>query len=250
MKPKISILLAARKNSKFLAKFLFGLMARSGDLREIEVLCMAHEEDTWNRELFAFFSTGRNDPVRFYFESSGLGRGGLAEYFNTLYQHARGDWIIYFCDDHFIVMPDWDIVVLDRVRDLNPSDIYCLIPKFDNVGAMNQILSRGYIETIGGYLGRHGNIDSYINDVNRLAFPDRMDASRSQPHLIRFDEEMFHDFTHDVPNMLSASYSKVKLSARGKALPKYTDHEVQAWIQEDADKLIAATRGGDGSASN
>lgn len=242
--PKITILLAARKNSKYLAKFLFGLLQQTGDLSRIEVICMAHEHDTWNSELFNFFGetiTGLGiRPVKFIYENTGLGRGGLAEYFNTLVKQAKGEWIIYFCDDHYINKPDWDLRIYNKIRglELDCDKVYCMIPKFDNVGAMNQILSRGYIKAMGGYLGRHGNIDSYINDVNLGVFADFSDR------LIRFDEDMFHDFTHDVPNMMAPIWSKVPLSNRGKHLPKYINPEVQEMIAEDVERLKAAIEAG------
>lgn len=246
--PKITVLLAARKNSKYLAKFLFGLYERTGDLENIEVICMANGNDTWNEELFYYYGstiTGSGiRPVRFMFEDMGLGRAGLAVYFNLLVKHAKGDWIIYFCEDHFINSRDWDLKVLAKIRDLalDPAKVYCLIPKFDNAGAMNQILSRGYIKAMGGYMAQHGNLDSYINDVNHLAFGMAADRENNKlgDRVIKFDEDMFHDFTHDHPSPMDDAHLQSVISDRGLEMPKYDDPMVAEWIAHDAQKIKMA----------
>lgn len=246
--PKITVLLAARKNSKYLAKFLFGLYERTSDINRIEILCMAHEQDTWNQELFHFYGETIAGlgirPIKFRFENLGLGRAGLAEYYNILAKEAQGEWIIYFCEDHFINVPNWDIMIYEKIRqyELNPDHVSCLIPKFDNVGAMNQILSRGYVKALGGKLGRHGNIDSYINDLNRLAFGIAAERPNHKPgdRLIKFDDEMFHDFTHDVPSPMADSHMQSVISERGKRMPKYEDPVIMEYLTDDAALLKAA----------
>lgn len=242
-KPKISVLVSARKNSKYLAKFLFGYFERTNDFENTELLVMLNDKDTWNVELMTFFmATDLN--IRFFTEDLRLGRGGLHEYLNCLLEEATGDWVIYFCEDHFITMPAWDDHVRAKIveKELDPKDVWCLIPKFDNVGAMNQILSAGYIKALGNSLGRHGNIDSYINDVNREAFGiDHKRAKNAKDdRVVRFDDEMFHDFTHDQPSPLDDVHTKTKLSREAYLLPEYDTVMVRRWIKQDAEKIRRA----------
>lgn len=247
MPPKISILISARKNSKYLAKFLMGFFERTDDPLSIQVLVMMNQHDTWNLDLMHHFM---NHGVEFYFENMELGRAGLHEYFNELYKHATGDWIIYFCEDHYIIMNGWDRYLKSFINGyltsyngdlkhnhgpLDWSKIWCIIPKFDNAGAMNQILSRGYCEAIGGKLGNHGWIDSYINDLNLSAFGILAEQPTISPdsRILRIDEPMFHDFTHDIPNPMSDAHMQSVTGVKGKTLPKYKSQEVRDLIKND-----------------
>lgn len=240
MATKISVLIAARKNSKYLAKFLFGLYENTSpgiQGGELEVLVMLNEHDTWNRELVSYFE-GRGD-TRFFYEDKRLGRAGLHEYFNDLLEHATGDWIIYFCEDHFINPPNriyWDEYFLSRIAELqmDPAQPYVIVPKFDNAGAMNHMVSRGYVKVMGGKLGRHGWIDSYINDVTAGAW------GRISPYLVRMDTETFHDFTHDTPEPMDPIHNQVELSEAAKKLPKHGDQVYQHRVNLDAEILKKA----------
>lgn len=226
LNPSISVLVSARKNSKYLAKFLFGYFERTADLDHTEILVMLNEHDTWNDELVRHFKDDHR--VRFFRENERMGRAGLHVYFNTLLKNAGGEWVVYFCEDHFITMDSWDSYVRAYIarRGLDPRMVYCLVPKFDNCGAMNQILSRGYINAIGD-LGKHGWIDSYINELN-----EEIPKSR----VLKFDHEMFHDFTHDKPNPMSDEHSKGE-SGRGKLLPMFHAAEVKELIKQDAERI-------------
>ena len=225
---KISVLVSARRNSKYLAKFLFGINNRTSNPQNIEVLIMLNEHDTWNDDLVNTFQNAT--LFSFYRENMQLGRAGLHEYYNELAKHATGDWLIYFCEDHFIIMNNWDLYILKTIKDLelDPADVWCVIPKFDNCGAMNQIISRGYYNALGQKVGRHGWIDSYLNDVN-VAIPDR---------IIRLDDETFHDFTHDVPNPMSDAHCQSISTKKGDLLPKYDSHINRQHIEEDKQKLL------------
>lgn len=225
---KLSVLVSARRNSKYLAKFLFGLCNRTYNIENIETLVMLNEHDTWNDDLIVMF---RDIPgFSFHRENMRLGRAGLHEYFNELAKHATGDWLIYFCEDHFITMDKWDLYILKTIkeRNLDPTDVWCIIPKFDNCGAMNQIISRGYYNALGEKVGRHGWIDSYLNDVNQ-AIPDR---------IVRLDEETFHDFTHDQPNPMSDAHCQSISTKKGDLLPKYDSYINRQHIEEDKQKLL------------
>lgn len=247
---KISVLVSARKNSKYLSKFLFGYFENTHDQINTEILVMMNEHDTWNKDLVGYFTD--QEDIQFLYEDYNYGRDGLHVYFNDLLKHADGDWIIYFCEDHYINTKFWDSYVRQVInggsrsmkgetsksdKSLDPKYPYCLVPKFDNAGAMNHILSRGYIETLNGVLGRHGWIDSYINDVNALAFGIQSERPNNKPGdtIIKFDDEMFHDFTHDDPNPMSDAHLQ---SIKGKIkLPDYKDSNVKDMIKRDAERL-------------
>lgn len=243
MTEKISVLVSARKNSKYLAKFIFGYLEKTSDLNNCELLVMTNDDDTWNEDLIAYFLNTKEN-IRFFTENLGLGRGGLHQYFNSLVMRSNGHWIIYFCDDHYIAMDGWDSYTRNFISDknLNSNDVWCIVPKFENVGAMNHIVSRGYIRAMGGILGRHGNIDSYINDVCSEAFglDKERPENRSKNRLVRMDDEMFYDFTHDVPNQLDDFWTKTEPSDAGLSLPQYDSARIRQWIKEDALKLRRA----------
>jgi hypothetical protein len=224
---KLSILLASRKNSKFLAKFLMCYMEYTFDISAHELLCMYNTEDTWNQELISQMSS--LPGVSFYKEDLHLGRSGLHEYFNTLATHATGDFLIYFCEDHCIVQPNWDQTILAFIRGnkIDPAKVNMIVPKFDNIGAMNQIVSRKWFETLGN-IGRFGNIDSYNNYV-----AEKIDQTRIHP----MDFPLFHDFTHD-PQIMTPEHCRVQNET---PLPEqWGDPSVMAKIIEDAAALQKA----------
>lgn len=231
---KISVLVTGRKNSKYLAKFLHGLMVRTGDMANVEVLVMLNKEDTWNRELQAFYmALGLNvkGSFQFFEEDYKLGRDGLHKYFNDMAEFATGDWLVYFCDDHFITASGWDNAIRDfaEANNIDSSKINFIIPKFDNAGTMNHIVSRGAY-TAMGQLGRHGWIDSYLNDVmHRMGHDERV---------FRMDDELFHDFTHDTPNPMSEEHqATIKNQVAIDELPKHQSPAYHQLAIDDANKL-------------
>ena len=215
--PKISVLIASRKNSKFLAKFIHALMSNTSRLEDIEVLCMYSAQDTWNKELIGNFG----GLFQFYPEDKKLGRSGLHVYFNELLKHATGDWVIYFCDDHCIISQGWDLYLLNFAADrkLDPQKIYSIIPAWDNAGAMNQMLSRGYINALGN-IGRFGNIDSYNNFV----------AMAIQGRIAQATKPIFHDFTHD-PSVMTPEHNIVEGYSPDPEM--WEDQSVKDRIAED-----------------
>lgn len=249
MKPKISVLVSARKDSKYLAKFLFGYFLNTFDTTNTELLIITNVHDTWNKELIDYFND--TEDITFKQENYELGRAGLHVYFNDLLQDADGDWVIYFCEDHFITMPKWDEYIRQVInggsrgikgeptkQKLDPKLPYCIVPKFDNVGAMNQILSRGYIKAIGD-MGKHGWIDSYINDVNHAAFGVNVNDDKTllNKHVILMDDPIAHDFTHDIPNPMEP----VPVYApKAHNMPKYEETIVKQLIEQDAERLRRA----------
>lgn len=249
MKPKISVLVAARKNSKYLAKFLHGYFTRTEDLDNTEILVMLNKDDTWNDDLVNYYDIHdhrvKQHYVKFFREDYNLGRAGLHMYFNDLLKHAKGDWIVYFCEDHFIIYDGWDEKVRYDIgkRQLNPQKVNVIVPVFDNAGAMNHIVSRGYVSILGD-LGKHGWIDSYINHVCELAFGHRLDDTRSNRLVRNIDEKLFHDFTHDHPNPMSDAHLQSISPSEGHKLPKFDTDEVRSLVGADAEKLKEAMREG------
>jgi hypothetical protein len=230
-RPTFSILVSSRKDSKYLAKFLFSYLQNTALTKDCEVLVMCSKQDTWNRELMAYFE--KHEGIRFFVEDWGLGRAGLHKYFNHLAKEARGHWIVYFCDDHNIVMPSWDRYILEEIRskELNHNQINVIVPKFDNVGTMNHILSWAWLQFLGQEVGRHGWIDSYINGVLHGLPKDRV-------HLL--DEATFHDFTHDVPTPMQDAQASVPIPAAGLELPPFESQAVHKLIEKDVAMLNAA----------
>lgn len=214
---KISVLIASRKNSKFLAKFLHALLNNTEHIEDLEILCMYSEQDTWNKDLIENFA----GIVQFFQEDYKLGRSGLHRYFNEMLKHASGDWVIYFCDDHCIVSRGWDKYLLDFAaeRNLDPQKIYSIVPAWDNTGAMNQMLSRGYINAVGN-IGRFGNIDSYNNHV----------AMAIQGRIAQAAKPIFHDFTHD-PQVMTPEDNIVEGYSPDPEL--WDDQTVKDRIMED-----------------
>lgn len=242
---KIAVLISSRKNSKYLAKFLFGLFKNTNDIGQIDVLVMMNAGDTWNQELVEHFELAPYN-VRFFTEDYQLGRHGLHVYYNDLIKQTRADWLIYFCDDHFVTEEDWDIYVraciagnvrsgdsMAKEYPLNPAEPWVLVPKFDNCGAMNHLVSRGFINALGGVIGNHGWIDSYINDLMR-PFPDRV---------IRMDDVLFHDFTHDVPTPMDEANTVAPISDLAKKLPEYGGGRYERLIVEDRQKIKNVVEG-------
>ena len=222
--PHISVLIASRKNSKFLAKLLFSLLNYSTS-DSIEVLCMYSAEDTWNKELIQFFSV--YEDFSFYPESYGFGRAGLHLYFNELATHARGHWLIYFCDDHAVIYDGWDSYLLQSIEEKNVDykKIYTISPRFDNTGAVNHVISRGYYDHMGS-LGQYGNIDSYLNFVGEALPEDR--------HFYT-DRALFHDFTVDT-DVLSIEQTIVTAKS-DKIFPGWDSVEIQNMIKQDQEKI-------------
>lgn len=242
---KLTVLIAARRNSKYLAKFIMALSNKTHGSFYTQVLVIMNEHDTWNDDLVQFMEFAYPGRIKFIRENLQLGRAGLHQYFNMLLPYADGDWLIYFCEDHYVQQPGWDDLLLDYLMGLkksgdsegkrfplDPAEPWVLVPKFDNCGAMNHIVSRGFIRALKGKIGNHGWIDSYINDLMR-PFPDRV---------IRIDEEWFHDFTHDQPSPMHDSHLQTVLSEKGKALPKYDSTVVRHRILLDQEKLTRAIK--------
>lgn len=236
---KISVLLASRKNSKFLSKFIFNFLQNTHyfsqnpeiHLSSVELLVMCSEQDTWNRSLIEYVKEIPN--ISFFPENYRLGRSGLHIYYNELLQHATGDWIIYFCDDHCITVNGWDRYLLGYIEDkgIDHNKIYQIVPGWENAGSMNQMLSRGWVNALGN-IGRFGNIDSYNNFVAERILKDRTH---------RPSEPLFYDFTHD-PKVMTPEDNIVE--GYSPLTESWESPEVQNRIIEDGKKLMEAIDNG------
>lgn len=234
---RIVALVAARKNSKYLAHFLHSYLARTEDPR---LVCVCNAEDEWNGDVIDYFTEFEGKFI-FYLENYGYGRAGLHLYYQNALQRAQSqdvdweaDWFVYFCEDHEIILYHWDKVLAGILSKYDADKPYIGVPGWDNTGSVNHVLSRGYIEALGGRLASHGNLDSYINDIA---------ARLPRSHVIRLPV-LFHDFTADHPCMLDDCRTKVELSEAGQKLPLAWTEETKANVERDAEIVKAAIRKG------
>lgn len=110
MRDKMSILVAARRDSKYLAKFLIGCMLRTDDLKNTEILVMLNEHDTWNRDLVRMFSSAPWH-VKFYFEDKGLKPCRPARILQRASEPCDRGLDKLLASDHYIIMNSWDTFV-------------------------------------------------------------------------------------------------------------------------------------------
>ena len=233
MKPKISVLIAARKNSKFLNKFWNGLYLRTKNISNIEVKIIIPESDTWNNEFFELI-----ENVEVVRESYNYGRAGLHVYFNDLAARATGDWLIYFCEDHFITKDGWDEYLIDYLKDYDPNKAYIVRPHSTGFDCILHMVSRGFYETLG-VMGRNAWIDSYLNDVMERIPQDRC---------LYPPEILFHDFSADDPNPMSEAAQHSVFDPNFKeGHPDYlafSDPRTRQLVEEDAAKITKSIEEG------
>lgn len=224
--PTLSALCAARKDSKYLAKFLHNYEAKTIVDGTCELLVMMNTHDTWNEEIVDHFMA---KGVRFFEEDRRLGRNGLHLYYEMMLPEIKGDWVAYFCEDHNIVRYGWNKVISQFIKDnnLDPNEPYVLVPNWDNTGHMSHVVSKGYLRTLGGKIAHHGNLDSYINYVK-----DRMPSS----HVLQLPV-LFHDFTHDQPNPMSDAANQSVAGPEAATLPAWDSDEVREHIDKDVNAI-------------
>ena len=175
----ISLLVTARSDSKYLAKFITSFMVNTTNFDNVELLVFIDPEDTWNKELFECFK----DKIRIIPDNTGIGRGGSHIFYNEVAKEAKGDWLWYLCDDHQL-FKGYDEYIVKYIDDhhLNSSKVNIIAPMCSNSGRISHILSRKTYETIG--FGQHGNVDSYINEMcEYLEVYVGANVSRTIPHV-------------------------------------------------------------------
>lgn len=167
----ISMLIASRKNDKFLSKMLFSIMTKTKDFKNIEVLVMASRADEWNMDLFEYFG----DRVKFYFEEHNYGNRGLHIYFNDLAAVSSGDYLWYLCSDHDILLKDYDEFILDYIKEkeLSKDKIWGIVPGMRDCGPVSHIISRKFYEVVGR-IAESDKIDSWYNDILYRLPEDRL----------------------------------------------------------------------------
>lgn len=221
---KISVIAASRKNSKWLAQFIFGYFTHTHDLANTELLVMHSAHDTWNQDLIQFFS----DRVTFVPENYHLGRKGHHVYLNELAKLATGDWIIELCEDMAFITPEWDRILREKII-CPPSTIAMLRPRFKpHDGAMAHLVSRGYLEAAGN-LAESWSVDSWINKVFEKACPGRATEIK---------EVYFYDYTHDPRNYFDASEMNVEIdAARADQMPTWGVPSTDALLAETVERV-------------
>lgn len=166
---KISVLCPARPNSALLAHFIIRYLHMTKDHVNTELLVLMNSYDSWNTGITQAFA-GR---VKFFYEDMKLGRFGLHRYYEELLKYTTADWVMLACEDFDWVMGDWDDFVRSHVQHVDSSVPHVFYPRFTNTGSVCQILSRGYINTVGTLLSHHGSVDSWINEVVEGSINDR-----------------------------------------------------------------------------
>ena len=225
----LSLMLTIRKNSKFFSKFLIGYLSKTKNFSNVELLILASEGDTWNKDLFDYYH------LNVIYENLRCGKGGRHLFYNELAKHAKGDWLWHFCDDHYLIMDGYDEYILDYIKqnNIDSNQIHSIVPVVSNSGSISQILSRGWYETVGR-MGGQGNIDSYLNTVaERMLCPERI---HYPPHAI------MTDFTVD-STIMTPEHSYVELDPSYKFYP-FNSPETDAEINKDASLLYHAIKEG------
>jgi hypothetical protein len=215
----ISQLLILRKNSKFFAKFLIGWLKNTKDFNNVELLILANQGDTWNQDLFEYYK------LKVFYEDSGFGKDGRAEFYNQLAKEAKGDWIWPMCDDHYLIKNGYDEYLTEYLKDKDFSKPKIVLPKVDNSGAIAHILSRGWLNTTGR-IAKHGNIDTYLNDC--LEMLGREDI------IFRPEEPILTDFTVD-PTIMTPEHSQVRIDPID--WPYMKGKEIFDFMVEDTSKI-------------
>lgn len=223
---KLSIIISARKNSKFITKLLFSILAKTYDMSNIEVLCLLNKHDTWNQDLPKVLPM-----FKYFYEDLKYGRNGLHKYFAELLPHTTGDWILYLCDDHDIVMNHYDRYLIDFIKfhALDSKKIFQIIPRCSNTGSVIHILSRGWINTTG-HIGAHPNVDSYLNDV----------AHKIPEWRLKYPQDpIFIDYTC-IPEIMTKEHCKTEIDPTFKVRTYSTDQTVKDDIEKEAHLIIEA----------
>jgi hypothetical protein len=223
---KLSIIISVRKNSKFITKLLFSILVKTYSMENIEVLCLLNKHDTWNADLPKVLPM-----FKYFYEDLKMGRAGLHKYFEELLPHTTGDWVLYLCDDHDIVMNQYDRYLLGFIQfhALDSKKIFQIIPRCTNTGSVIHILSRGWIATTG-HIGAHANVDSYLNDVAvkipewRLKYPQ---------------DPVFIDYTC-MPEIMTREHCQTEIDPKFIARNYTTDPTVKTDIEHDAHLIIEA----------
>lgn len=223
----ISILLTVRKNSKFFAKWLIAYLKHTKDFNNIELLILANEEDTWNQDYFDYFKL---NVLR---EDFRCGKNGRHIFYNYLAERSHGDWLWHMCDDHYL-LDGYDQYLTNYIKEKNidGNKINLIVPRVENYGSVSHLISRGWFKTVG--MGKHGNIDSYINEVTDKIIYNHV--------IFHPDTPVLKDFTAE-PNIMTPEHSETPIDPEHRFYD-FTSEHMKNLINEDARLLYEAILGG------
>lgn len=240
-----SILVASRKDSPFLERFLRSYEKNTTDPDNAELLLMYNVGETKNLAVIKEFQD--KGLLKSFTEDWGLGRSGLHKYFNLLLTAATGEWVWYLCEDHDFIRP-WDSYIneflekkkVNPATEIDPQKVNCLVPLYNNIGAVSHILSRGWLNVTGRLAG-HGNLDSWIGTI----------ASSIQHHgrvhqlLLTGSSEvdaMMTDYTHNKEEIEAVKDQMVSVTPPG-VIP-WSDPGVQDALLKELEAIREAIRTG------
>lgn len=241
--PKISILVLAQKNSKYLSNFLFSALNNSNQQdHNIEVMVMLSKEDNWNKSLMDYFDdysegvsalTGRSELVRFYEDDKKLGEMGQHNLYNRLAENARGQWFLLLKDTQPIIMKRWDEKILQKLSEVDTADrmpvtVYLGVDNTDKSSA--RLINRAAYEAMDKKIARHGWVDEYLD----AAFHNSSATAVNTKNV-----EFLHDYFYERPDPMDPMLNKVVLSQEGMDQNQFDAAEIQALIAEDNKKITA-----------
>lgn len=220
----ISLLVPVRKNSPYLVNFLISFLKNTYCFDDVELIILISKEEKWNLEIIDFLKHD-NDADNFKVMTKELDaeRDGLHLFWNQMAKEARGNWLWYLCDD-FYLYPNYDKTLNSVLKNLDSDKINVIVPRVENSGSITHVLSRGYYNAVG--MGKHGNMDSYINWV--------LEAAKIENCITHISDPILLDFSRNDP--LSEENSKLEHPENPKYLAFYSD-ENQALIKQDAEIL-------------
>lgn len=232
------MLCPVRPESKFFAHFVAGYLNKTKNFTDTELLIMAAPRNEWNQDLIEYLQ--RKEPsIRFIPEPEQApgGQKGHHIYINELAKHAKGNWILNFCEDMHILLRDWDEVLREWIREkqLDPDKCWMIIPRFETRGAVEHLLSRGWLDITGMVFG-YPNGDSWLNTVTDLAPAIFRDSRRLDCNIL-----MFKDYSSDVgvKHLFEAGEQTNK-----PVVERTRWEEMKPEIQKVSDKLFEAFQNG------
>lgn len=235
----ISVIVPARPNSKFLAHFILSFLEQTEDKINTDLHILASEKDEWNKHLFKYFRD--NHQINFYYEDYGLGQRGHHIYLNELSEKSKGDWVLALCDDMDIVSYGWDTYIRGIItnKNLDPIKIYQIVPAFKNAGAVEHILSRGWLEVTGRW-ANYPNADSWLNTITG-SLPDEIREERRFQATTPFFED--YSVYGRFMNLMNTEVPGV--SKKGEVEnPSWESPEVLNEIGAEVEKIVNAIRKG------
>jgi hypothetical protein len=105
----ISVLLPSRGRSRSLLATVKGLLGLAADPGDVEVLIAADPDDDGTLDLAR--DGQLPGQVRIWVAPERFGYKRINDYFNTLAEMAKGEWLMLWNDDAIMLTPRWDEVI-------------------------------------------------------------------------------------------------------------------------------------------